>query len=401
MLDYDPFSIEAMTDPQPIYRRLRAQSPVHPLPDYDGFALALFEDVWRVIGDGESFSIVQGPVYVREQITRPVDLDQLDPALPEMAFSSWDPPAHTEIRSVMSRHFRPRTVGRLEEVARSLARDRLDELVPNRRLDVAREYASPVSIRVACRVLGLGTHDADELVRLVNLSNQRDAGAPGQTLDGAAAHQRLHSYIMEVVRARRASGAEEGRSLVDTLICAELASGRLDDAQVATHTLTLLVGGTETMPKILAGGVRELSRLPGQRAELAADPELSAGAFEEMVRHQGVLQHVGRTALRDLEIGGTRVRRGQRLFALLQSANRDEREFEDPDAFDIHRQPERHVAFGHGPHHCVGIHVARLEGRILIEELLARVPDYAVLDDQVERPPSEFQIGYTALPIEF
>ena len=401
MLDYDPFSLEAMTDPHPIYRRLRVESPVHPLADYDGFALARFEDVWRVIGDRESFSIVQGPVYVREQITRPADLDALDPASPVMAFASWDPPAHTEIRAVMSRHFRPRTVARFEAEARALARARLDELLPNGRLDVARDYASPVSIRVACRVLGLSTHDADELVRLVNRSNERGAGAPGQTQDGAAAHLRLHACIQDVVREHRAAGPEDGRSLVDTLLCAELAGGKLDDAQVATHTLTLLVGGTETMPKILAGGVRELSCLPGQRAALAADPSLAAGAFEEMVRHQGVLQHVGRIALRDLQIRGTRVRRGQRLFALLQSANRDEFEFEDPDAFDIRRRPERHVAFGQGPHHCVGIHVARLEGRILIEELLARVPDYAVLEDEAARPPSEFQIGYTCLPIEF
>ncbi len=116
---------------------------------------------------------------------------------------------------------------------------------------------------------------------------------------------------------------------------------------------------------------------------------------------KGVLQSVGRTALVDVEVGGECVRRGQRLFLLLQSANRDARAFPDPDRFDIRRRPQRHVGFGFGPHHCIGIHLARLEGRVLLEELLARVPAWTVDEGAVERPPSEFQIGYTSLPIEF
>ena len=117
------------------------------------------------------------------------------------------------------------------------------------------------------------------------------------------------------------------------------------------------------------------------------------------MRHQGVLQHVGRTARIDLEIGGEPLRAGQRVFCLLQSANRDEREFPRAEVFDPMRRPRRHLALGHGPHHCIGAHVARLEGRILVEELLRALPEYDVDLDAAERPPSEFQLGYTVLPL--
>ena len=132
-----------------------------------------------------------------------------------------------------------------------------------------------------------------------------------------------------------------------------------------------------------------------------ATPDLVGDAFEEMVRHQGVLQSVGRTALAACEVGGRRIERGQRLFLLLQSANRDEREFESPERFDIRRRPRRHLGFGHGPHHCPGIHMARLEGRVLVEELLARIPEWQVDEAACERPPSDFQLGYVSLPIVF
>jgi cytochrome P450 len=170
---------------------------------------------------------------------------------------------------------------------------------------------------------------------------------------------------------------------------------------VAVQLVTLITGGMETLPKILAGGLLELDRARDQRKALATDPALCAGAFEEMIRHQGVLQHVGRTALRDVDVAGQRIRRGERVFLLLQSANRDEREFPEPDRFDAARRPARHLGFGQGVHHCVGIHLARLEGRVLLEELLRALPEHTVDARGAERAVSEFQIGYTRMPVEF
>jgi cytochrome P450 len=376
---------------------------VHPLPQYDAVALPRFAEVWEVLRDLESFSIAGGPVFVREELLRPARLEDRNPADPDLSFSMWDPPLHSRIRQVMGPPFRPRAAASLEPRVRALARERLAEHVGAGGFDVARDYAAPVVVTVACEILGLPPEEALGLAASVNRSARRDEARAGQTEDGAAAQAELGAFAVEQVAARRRRGPD-GACVVDQLLRAEVGGRALDDVQIATQLVTLLVGGTETLPKLLAGGARELARAPEQRAALVRDPALAPDAFEEIVRHQGVLQSIGRTALRPVRIGGdegVELRRGQRVFLLLQSANRDEREFSEPDRFDITRRASRHVGFGHGQHHCIGMHVARVEGRVLLEELVMRVPEYEVMETECVRPPSEFQLGYTSLPIRF
>jgi cytochrome P450 len=400
LLDYDPFSAAAMTDPYPLYRELRATRPVFPLPRYDAFALSRFQDVWGVIEDAARFSIAEGPVFFPEVVGRPGAASELEPWHPARTFSSWDPPVHTDLRRALHAHFRRGAVAGLEATARRIASEQLAALCRRGRFDVVGDLASPVAVGVACQVLGLPPEDGQRLARWSHRSQRRASGRAGMSEDGLSVQAEMHAYMVERVRERRAAPLPVPAA-IEALVGAELEGRHLSDADAATQLMTLFVGGAETLPKILAGGVRELARHPDQRAALAAEPALVAGAFEEMVRHQGVLQSIGRTAKADLEIGGVRVRRGQRLFLLLQSANRDEHEFEDPDRFDVRRRPRRHLGFGHGPHHCIGIHLARLEGRVVLEELLSRVPEWEIDAAGLERPPSEFQIGFTALPIQF
>jgi cytochrome P450 len=400
MIDYDPFSPEAMRDPHSLYRELREGGPVHPLPQYHGFALARFAEVWQVIGDAERVSVAEGPVFAREVVSRPCDVEALGRAGRGRSFSTWDPPLHTRLRQALGPHFRPHAVARLEAEVRRLARARLEALGPRGRLDVVRDYAGPVAGALICRVLGLPGGRSAEWGALVNRSSRREPGRPGMTPDGLAAQAELHAGVLACVR-EAAAAPRPPAGVLGALLAARPEGRGLGEGEIATQLVTLLVGAVETLPKILAGGLRELARAPEQRAELAQEPGLAAGAFEEMMRHQGVLQHVGRTALCDFALAGQTVRRGQRLFLLLQSANRDDREFEDAGAFRIRRRAPRHLGLGHGPHHCVGAALARLEGRVLLEELMARIPEYAVDEAAAERPPSEFQVGWTALPIGF
>ena len=400
LLDYDPFSAAAMTDPYPLYRELRATRPGFPLPRYDAYALSRFQDVWGVIEDAARFSIAEGPVFFPDVMGRPGDASVLEPWQPARSFASWDPPVHTGLRQALHAHFRRGAVAGLEATARGISRERLAALCPRGRFDVVGDLATPVAVGVSCQLLGLPAEDGPRLARWSHRSQRRAPGRAGMSEDGLAAQAEMHAYVVERVREQRAT-PPPAPGLIGALIGAELEGRHLSDADAATQLVTLFVGAAETLPKILAGGVRELARHPDQRAALAAEPALVPGAFEEIVRHQGVLQSIGRTAKTDLEICGLRVARGQRLFLLLQSANRDEREFQDPDRFDVHRRPRRHLGFGHGPHHCIGIHLARLEGRVVLEELLRRVPEWEIDATGLERPPSEFQIGFTALPIEF
>jgi cytochrome P450 len=205
--------------------------------------------------------------------------------------------------------------------------------------------------------------------------------------------------VTDLVASVRRRGDADRASMIGGMLAAAIAGRPLSDAEIGVQLSTIISGGTETVPKIVAGGLLELWRHPDQRAAVAADPARCAIAFEEMLRFGAPLQWVGRTVTEPVEVAGTAMVPGERVVLLLASANRDEREFEDPDEFRWDRPISRHLAFGYGVHFCIGHHVARLEGRILLEELLARIPGYEIDAEGAVRPPSEFQVGYTAMPL--
>ena len=268
-IDYDPFSAGAMRDPYALYGELRAQQPVYELPQYEAFAISRFEDVWRVIGDAEGFSVVEGPVFVPAMVARPWHPERLPAFDPARSFASWDPPRHTQLRTRIRAFFTPRATQRLEALARRIARERLDALTPTGRLDVVRDYAAHVSVGLSCQVLGVPLSRGPELVALSNLSQRREAGRAGQTEAGQAAHAEIFRHMLESVAARRDDAAGDP-CVADVLREGGPQGEDSSDEQVATQLTTLLVGGTETVPKIFAGGVRALARDPAQRAALSA-----------------------------------------------------------------------------------------------------------------------------------
>jgi cytochrome P450 len=412
-VSYDPYSPEVMSDPYPIYRELRAHHPVYRLDEYDAWALSRFEDAWQVAQDREHFSIVEGPVFARPRmLTRNDGAPDARVTTPVRSFSMIDPPDHTALRKSMFPPFTPRATAPLEAEVRAVARRVVAPLAARGHFDVHRDYAAPVAATVMFRILGLPEADRPHLVSLANRFVRRDPGQPGITAEGVAAHEELQRYLVAFVEDQRAGGRGPARpgpgdtpGIVERLSTLELEiDGEvrcLTPAEVAVQLTTLLVGGIETVPKIIAGGAIQLSEHPDQRAALVADPTLAPMAHEELVRHQTVLQFVGRTLVRDAVVAGQPMAAGQRVLLLLISANRDEREFPDPDAFRIDRAPVRHLGFGHGVHFCIGAHTARLEGVVLLQELLAAVPEFEVDRDHLERLPSEFQLGYTSVPIHF
>lgn len=396
MPEYDPFAPEVMADPLPYYRALRDAGRTHPLPQYDAWAIPRFDDVWHALQDRDRLSIAEGPIFARDRLVSPNSAaPSTDAQRPLRSFATIDPPTHTRLRRAMLAPFLPRAVATLEADVRAHVRQLLDELVPRGRFDVVADLGSPVAVASTCRLLGLPDTERARLVALVNASTRREPGRSGTSAEGQAAQQGLHRWITEWVGHARGSGG-----IVDLLAEFDTGDDRpLSDAEIAVQLSTLLVGGTETLPKILAGGLLRLWRHPEQRTALVTDRELGAGAFEEIMRLESVLQWVGRTVLLDTELAGRSMRAGQRVFLLLVSANHDDREFTDPDRFDISRTMPRTLVFGHGVHVCIGTHAARLAGRILLDEVLARVPGYDLDLAGVERPSSEFQVGYTAMPL--
>jgi len=395
MVEYHPFSERVIDDPFPVYRQLRDEAPIYYVEEFDCFFLSRFDDIWRALEAQEG-------TFTNARGTTSIDL-LLDQGSANQRFgeslSGLDVPQHRQLRTRIMRHFFPRAARGLEPLAREFAGGFLEEVYDRGECDAIRDYAMRLSVRIACSIIGIPLEDADMLAGNVSLFFQREEGQRGQTQAGRNATDTLSDYLdkwIDEVPARRSASP----------LMADLLDTRIDDRPLAREdvlsTLQLLVvGGTETLPKAFAGAAHRLWQHPDQRAEVATNSVLSKDAFWEALRYDMPTNMLGRTALEPYSVHGHTIEPGQKLMFLWHCANHDEREFPDPDRYDIHRRAERILSFGHATHRCLGANVAQMEGRVLIEELLARIPDYEVDEERAVRLRSEFFNGWGALPIRW
>jgi cytochrome P450 len=395
---YDPYAPEVMADPLPYYKVLRDEYPAYWLPQYGAWAISRFEDVWQVLSDRDGrVTTTEGTLMFREQLSTPNHGVVPEPSYaPLVQLSYTESPIHEELRHAVGAPLRRQAVARLESFVRGLARDRLDELVPRGRFDITVDYAGIVAAATMCYLFGIPVEHAAAVRDLVFGASP---GVQDPELN-AVGFASLSDVVGSVVRDRRAAGAGGEVPLVDGLKQYRLGGRPLTDEEVTGAVLvTVLFGGVETLPKVVAHGLMELWRHPGQRREVGAGPDRCATAFEEMLRYCAPAQWFTRTVKRPIVIAGQELGVGHRIFPLLMAANRDEREFEQPDEFRWDRPIIRHLSFGQGQNFCIGTHVARLEGRVLVEELLARVPGYEIDLEGAQRPPSSFQWGWRSVPL--
>ncbi|MCV7311468.1 cytochrome P450 [Mycobacterium paraffinicum] len=398
---YDPFDAQVMANPLPYYRILRDHHPLYYMPQWDTFALSRFEDIWQVleVNDG-TFVASEGTLPAASVLAKhnngPVD----DPPLHPLPFHAvFDTDLYAEIRRAHSQPLRPRAVTGWEARIRELANERLDELLPRGSFDLTQDYGGIVVASVVCELLGISTDLASEVLGAVNAGSLAE---PGVGVDTAEARPNYFEYLLPVVQRRRADQSGGPLAVVDGLLGYRLPDGSpLDDVEVATQMLCIFIGGTETVPKIVAHGLWELLQRPDQLAAVRADPENNVPvAREEMIRFCAPAQWFARTARKPFTIHAETIRPGQRVITLLASANRDEREYPEPDEFVWDRPIRRSLAFGRGQHFCIGYHLARLEVAVLLQEWLRRVPDYAIQAEAARRLPSSFQWGWNNIPVE-
>ena len=387
-LDYDPFSPAVLRDPLPIYRRLRDEAPAYRLEKYQAWAISRFEDVWA-LSSSDSLSAARG--------TTPAQLLTRDQPVSPM-LNVMDPPDHTRLRSVIRKCFLPKHVRAVEPVARQLVDELLDAVADRAGFDAIGDFAARLSVTVACMAIGLPVEDGPHLTKLVQRFFHHDPDAEGMTPEGLAALAELSAYCEDAVRAQR-RGATDTPAALDAVARFELDGAAFSDADAASHVSMLVIGGSETFPKVLASGLVRLAEHPDQRAALAADPAGIPAAFDEILRYDMPTQFLGRTVTRDFTLHDQTLKAGEPVLFLYASANRDEREFTDPDVFDVTRRPPRILSFGAGHHACLGTHVARMEGRICLEAILARFPEYEVDLDRAVRLKTEFVQGFASLPL--
>jgi cytochrome P450 len=399
-IGYDPFSPAVMADPLPFYARLRREAPVLFLEQYDTFVFSRFQDIVEVMTTpGNVFVASESTLPTRDSLLRHnagrAPQVAMDPIPPGPLLGS---PDFEVLRTAHIRPFRPSQVRALADFVQRLCDERLDALLPTGRFDLTQDYGGIVAAATMCRLFDLPLGQAGAVLELVNdLSRTDKEGGANDvpTIIGACV-----AMIVEPVVRRRAAGADGANPLIDGLLRLDHYGRPLSDVEVATQLVCALVGGTETVPKIAAHGLMELARHPDQlaavRADLAAHVPL---AVEEMIRFCAPAQWFARTAHRDVTVAGVEVRTGQRVMALFGSAARDEAEFDAPDEFIWNRKIARVLSFGAGPHYCIGIHLARLELRILVETFLRRVERFSFDMERAVRLPSSFQWGWNSLPV--
>ena len=342
MLEYDPFSEEVMRDPHPTYARLREEAPCYHLEKWDCWALSRFEDIWTASMDAENYSTELGTTAAHL-------LTKVQPVTPMI--NLMDPPRHTKLRSQISRFFTPGRVRSHEAAIRKIVDDAFDAVLAEGKCDLFNDVAAKISVQVACLANGFPMEDAEMLNKLVWRFFGREEGVDGMTEDGLAAMMEMAGYFVELIQARRKDGIDDG-SVVNKVVSIDLDGEKLDDQSAASHLSLFLIGGAETFPKTFSSAIYLLYKHPDQRAECVADPSLIPDAFNEALRHDMPTQFLMRTLKNDVELHGETMKKDRPVMFLYPSANRDRREFENPDVFDIKRKPPRILSFGHGIHGC-------------------------------------------------
>jgi cytochrome P450 len=388
---YSPFDQAIFDDPYPVYDRLRAESPVHYLEEFDCWALSTFEDVWNACQSPDLFTAEQGTTagHVLQHVV------EVFPALDMM-----DPPRHTEHRALISPRFLPGKVRKFEDDFRKIVRDRLEVVRSRGRFDVVQDLGSHLSTLSVCRVLDFPEEDGDMLRGWVDAIFFREPGSIGITQAGIDGFANLDAYCLELVKSRRASGVVKD-DVLGRYLAAEINGQPMSDDKVASLMKELTVAGTETLPKMLAATLRRLWEFPDARREVLGNSSLMLEAFMETVRFDMPTQFMARVVKQDTEIRGCKLQEGQPVLLLYTSASRDAAEFPNADTWDLHRRAPRTVGFGHGTHACLGRHVARLEAKVAMEEILSVMPDYEVDLPASERLYTEYVQGFSSLPINF
>lgn len=386
---FDPWAYEVHEDPYPFYAQLRAHAPLYHNEELGFWALSRHADVREAFRDTERYSSEQG-VSLDPGVTGEV-------ARLGMSFLAMDPPRHTRMRSLVARGFTPRRVAALEPHIRSMAQRKLDGLVGSGGFDVVRDFAGLLPMDVISEMLGVPEPDRPPLRTWADLLVHREEGLRDVPKEGIAAFGKIRAYFQELIRERR---ARPGDDLLSRLLKAEIEGTLLSEAEILSFCNLMIVAGNETTTKLLANALYWLWRFPDQRRMVREDPGLVPAWVEETLRYDNSSQALARVLTEDVELHGTTVPAGARVFLLIGAANRDPEVFEQPDTFDLHRDTENLLSFGLGTHFCMGASLARLEARVALEEWWKRFSDYEVVPEGAVRVHSINVRGFAALPVK-
>jgi|SRR6218665_544025 len=367
--DYNPLSSTVQADPYPYYAALRENTPIYFNEQFGWYIVSRYEDVVAITKNPAVFSSARA-------IVGPEKLDEAAKVAPEAlrAFRrgvliSEDPPTHTKTRGLVTRAFTPKRISEMEPRIRQLARELISQLPRSGEFDLIKELAEPLPVIVIAEMLGVEPQRRHDFKRWSDDALATSfALAKGSELSGIERGTReLSDYMKQALEARRQQPRED---LIQALLDNGVREGVLSVSDAVDFCRLLLVAGNETTTNLLGNGMRALLSHPDQQDRLIREPTLIPNAVEEMLRYDSAAQALFRKTTQEVVVAGTRIPAGASVLLLFGSANRDPRKFQEPDRFDVTRNVAGQVAFGHGIHFCLGAPLARLEAKVVLEELL-------------------------------
>jgi len=373
------------SNPMEQYAWMRANAPVYFDESNGVWGIAGYEDIKAISKDPATFSSAGGIRPEHGPLPMMIDMDD---------------PGHCRRRALVNRGFTPRQVRELEPKIRAACDEIIDSVCERGECDFTLDIAAPLPMIMIGDALGVAPEDRTRLLLWSDqmVSSLSNRASPQSMMQAASAFANYSAYATQVISDRRSRPPQD--DLMSVLVHANVDGDRLSDQELIQESLLILIGGDETTRHVITGGVEALLRHPEQHRRLRAEPSGISVAVEEMLRWVSPLKNMARTITQDVEFRGQQLVAGQKLLLLYHSANHDESVFDEPDRFDISRSPNDHLAFGFGTHFCLGAALARLEVQVMVERVLARLPDLELTGPTPLRP-ANFVVGFETMPVRF
>ncbi len=392
-MEFDPLSADFFDDPYDTYRWLRDEAPVYHNERYGFWALSRFADVVAAHRDWKTFSSEHGLTI--DQLTDP------NQSMKHTSIIMMDPPEHDRMRKLVSRVFTPRAMAALEPMVRDVVTAYLTRADDAASFDAVADFSAPFPVEVISTMLGVPKDDRQQIRHWTDLMLLREAGDPKPTDAGMEAGLAQIMYFLGLIADKR---THPGDDMITRLTEVEVegddgATHRLDDGEIAGFATLLAAAGSETVTKLIGNGVVLFARNPGEWQKVLDDPAKAVPAVEEVLRYWAPSQYQGRFTHQPATFHGETIPEGSPVFLVTGAANRDEREYDEPDRFDIDREQGLGVGLGHGIHSCLGAALARLESKVAFEELRERWPRYEVDEDGLRRVQMSNVAGFSNVPV--
>ena len=387
-LYYDPWDVEIDLDPYPTFKRLRDESPLYYNERHDFWGLSRYADIDAALREPNKLSSAKGDI---------LEVVKADPVMPPGVFINEDPPLHTIHRALVSRAFTPKRIREIEDKVRTFCIACLDPIVGSDRFDFVQDLGAELPMRTIGMLVGIPDSDQPSVRAHAHAVLRNEPGKPlpvkkDRYFDG--------NMFSDYLAWRTKNPSDD---LITELLNIEFEDETGSTRRLSTEELLIFLAvvagaGVETTGRLFGWMGKALGENPDQLADLAENPSLVPNAIEELLRYEPPGPHVARWVAEDVEFHGQTIPAGSALLLMLASANRDERHFDDPDRFDIRRRPGGLLTFGRGAHFCLGAPLARLEGRVALEEVLKRFPKWEVDIDNARRSRTSTVRGWDSMP---